>query len=153
MADIHGNPKLPKGPPMTASLSSPIRVLIAEDEPHIRGTIKAIVETLGGQVVAQAADGEAAIERFLEMRPDIVILDIDMPKLMGDKVLARLMAIDPGMRAIMMTAQDTIDSVRRCMELGARDYILKSNPAGEIFRRLGDALFECQYEVPEKVAA
>jgi two-component system chemotaxis response regulator CheY len=116
-----------------------IRVLVADDEGHIRNVIGRIVEALGGEVVAQAGDGEQAVRLFELTRPDVVILDINMPSLTGDQALARMLVIEPATIAVMMTAQDTIDAVRACLEIGARDYILKSNPAQEIFRLLGDS--------------
>jgi len=67
------------------------------------------------------------------------MLDINMPRLTGDAALERILAANPRVVAIMMTAQDTLEAVRRCLELGARDYILKSNRAEEIFRLLRDA--------------
>ena len=117
----------------------PIRVLIADDEPHIRSVVAAIAGTLGAQVVAEADDGEAAFEKFLETRPEMVILDINMPKVTGDKALARILQADPNVFAVMMSAQDTVDTVRRCLEIGARNYILKSNSGEEIFRLMSES--------------
>ncbi|HXN16347.1 MAG TPA: response regulator transcription factor [Usitatibacter sp.] len=111
-----------------------IRVLIADDETHIRQVISQIVAALGGLVVAEVGDGEQAVRMFEVTRPDIVILDINMPSLTGDQALARILALNPRVIGIMMTAQDTIEAVRGCLDLGARDYILKSNPAAEIYR-------------------
>lgn len=132
--------------------SRPMRVLVADDEPHIRQLIGRIVAALGGEVVAEAADGEAAVKLFGETAPDIVILDINMPRLTGDKALARIMARSPRAIAVMMTAQDTIDSVRACLDLGARDYLLKSNSAEEIFRML-EASWPLYAKVAEARAA
>jgi two-component system, chemotaxis family, chemotaxis protein CheY len=115
-----------------------VRVLIADDETHIRNVIGRIVTALGAEVVAEAGDGEQALAMFEATRPELVILDINMPKLTGDLVLARMLALDPRVLAIMMTAQDTVGGVRGCLELGARDYILKSNPAEEIHRLMGE---------------
>lgn len=114
----------------------PIRVLLADDEPHIRVVIAAIVKSLGGDVIAQAADGEQAVELYRRLRPDVAMLDINMPKLRGDEALARITALDPRAIVIMMTAQDAIDSVTDCLDRGARHYILKSNRAEEILALL-----------------
>ena len=111
-----------------------IRVLIADDEAHIRKVIGGIVGALGAEVVAEAGDGAQALELFEQVRPDMVILDINMPRLTGDRALERMLAIDPRLVGIMMTAQDSIETVRDCLGIGARDYILKSNPAEEIYR-------------------
>jgi DNA-binding NarL/FixJ family response regulator len=116
-----------------------IRVLIADDEPHIRNVIARIVTALGAQVVAEAGDGEEALRLFEKERPSLAILDINMPKITGDQVLARMLERDPRVLVIMMTAQDTVSGVRACLDLGARDYILKSNPAEEIYRLLAES--------------
>jgi two-component system chemotaxis response regulator CheY len=131
------SPQPAPGPP--AAPLSKIRVLIADDEPHIRSVIARIVTTLGGQVVAEAGDGEEALRLFEKERPNLAILDINMPKITGDQVLARMLERDPKVLVIMMTAQDTVSGVRGCLELGARDYILKSNPAEEIYRMLAES--------------
>jgi YesN/AraC family two-component response regulator len=119
--------------------NGPVRVLIAEDEAHIRTVLRAIVTALGAEVVGEAGDGEEAVALAAQQRPHIVLLDINMPRLTGDAALERILAGDPAIVAIMMTAQDTLEAVRRCLELGARDYILKSNRAEEIFRLMREA--------------
>jgi DNA-binding NarL/FixJ family response regulator len=73
-----------------------------------------------------------------------------MPSLTGDQALARMLAIEPSTIAIMMTAQDTIDAVRDCLDLGARNYILKSNPAQEIYRLLAESWPEYVQEIQAK---
>jgi YesN/AraC family two-component response regulator len=130
-----------------------IRVLVADDEGHIRNIIGRIVKALGAEVVAEAGDGEQAARLFELTRPDIVILDINMPSLTGDQALARMLAIQPSTIAIMMTAQDTIEAVRDCLEIGARNYILKSNPAQDIYKILGDSWPEYVAEINANRAA
>jgi len=110
-----------------------IRVLIADDEAHIRALLGVIVSRLGGEVVALASDGEEALRLYEHHRPDLSLLDIHMPRLTGDVVMARIMQINPDALVIMLTAQDSVDSVRQCLDLGARNYILKNNPAEKIF--------------------
>lgn len=121
-----------------------IRVLIADDESHIRQVIAAIVRSLGAEVVAEAGDGAEAVELFTKLRPDVAILDINMPRMRGDDALARILAIEPHAVAIMMTAQDSIDSVHDCLDRGARHYILKSNHAEEIFGLLAECWPDCE---------
>lgn len=133
--------------------SRKVRVLVADDEAHIRAVLSRIVESLGGEVVAQAEDGERALALFIETRPDLVILDINMPKLTGNQALKRIHEIDPAVIAVMMTAQDSIEAVRECLELGARDYILKSNSAQEIHRLMGEAWGEYAGEILARAPA
>jgi DNA-binding NarL/FixJ family response regulator len=131
----------------------PMRVVIADDESHIRKVIAAIVASLGGEVVAEAADGESAVALVAEHRPDMAILDINMPRLTGDVALERMLAADPCLIGVMMTAQDTMDTVRHCLRLGAREYILKSNPATEIQRLLAMTWNSYEAEVAEGAGA
>jgi DNA-binding NarL/FixJ family response regulator len=124
---------------MAESSLRPVRVLIADDEPHIRKLVSRIVASLGGSVVAQAGDGREAILEFDRHHPEMVILDINMPLMTGDQVLRAIMQKSPRTAVVMMTAQDTLEAIRACLEAGARDYILKSNPAQEIHRLLEEA--------------
>lgn len=130
--------KAPVSPP-----GRKIRVLIADDEFHVRQIVAGIVRALGAVVVAEAGDGDEAVEAFKRLRPDLVILDINMPRTRGDEALTRILAIDPQVVAIMMTAQDTIDSVQECLDRGARHYILKSNRAEEILQLLAECWPDC----------
>ena len=120
-----------------------IRVLIADDEAHIRALLGVIISQLGGEVVALAWDGEAAVRLYEQHRPDLSLLDINMPRLTGDVVMARIMKINPDAQVIMLTAQDSVDSVRQCIDLGARNYILKNNPTEKIVELITNSWAEC----------
>ena len=116
--DIKATAPAPAGqPPGVRSPVRKIRVLIADDEFHVRQVVAGIVRALGAEVVAEAGD--------------------------GDEALTRILAIDPRVVAIMMTAQDTIDSVHECLDRGARHYILKSNRAEEIMQLLAECWPDC----------
>jgi DNA-binding NarL/FixJ family response regulator len=124
-----------------------VRVLIADDEPHIRALLGAFIAQLGGEVVASAGDGEEAVRLYEQHRPDISLLDINMPRLNGELAVARIMKLKPDALVIMLTAQDSVDSVRRCIDLGARNYILKNNPAEEIFALIKSSWAEYVAEI------
>lgn len=124
-----------------------VRVLIADDEPHIRSVIGRIVASLGGEVVAEAGDGEEAVALFRQSMPDMVILDINMPKMTGNQALSRMLELNPRTLAVMMTAQDSIDAVQQCLDLGARNYILKNNPAEEIYRLIRESWADYAQEI------
>ncbi|HEX7560370.1 MAG TPA: response regulator transcription factor [Usitatibacter sp.] len=142
--DIKATAPAPAGqPPGVRSPVRKIRVVIADDEFHVRQVVAGIVRALGAEVVAEAGDGDEAVEAFERLRPDLVILDINMPRMRGDEALTRILAIDPQVVAIMMTAQDTIDSVQECLDRGARHYILKSNRAEEIMRLMTEVWPDC----------
>lgn len=108
-------------------------VMVADDEPHVRGVMAGLVAALGGRVVAEAQDGLEAAEAFERLRPEVAILDINMPRLRGHDALARILALEPGARVVMMTAEDTVDSVQECLDRGARHYVLKGGPAEELY--------------------
>lgn len=108
------------------------RILIAEDEAHIRSLINLIVTTLGAEVVAEAADGELALSLYRQHRPDMVILDINMPKLDGVEVLKQIMAINPRALVVMLTSLNALDVVKECIDAGAWNYLLKNTTAEEL---------------------
>lgn len=115
-----------------------VRVLIVDDEPHIRSLIHVIVSSLGAEVVAEAGDGMQALVLYKQFSPDMVLLDINMPKLDGIDVLKQIMAINPKTLVVMLSALNTLDVVKECIDNGARNYILKSVPAAELNRIISE---------------
>lgn len=115
-----------------------VRVLIADDEPHIRSLIELIVSSLGAEVVAEAENGVEALELYRRFSPDMVMLDINMPKLDGISVLKEIMAINPKTLVIMMTSLNAIDVVKECIDLGARNYILKNVHVNELQKMISE---------------
>jgi YesN/AraC family two-component response regulator len=116
-----------------------VRAMIADDEPHIRAMLKLIISSLGAEVVADTGDGQSAVELFRAHQPDLVLLDINMPRLDGIKVLKQIMAINGKTLVIMLTAQNTMDSVRESLDAGARNYILKNNSSDELVRLITES--------------
>lgn len=123
------------------------RVLIADDEPHIRRLINLIVSSLGAQVVAEAADGEEAVSLFRQLLPDMVLLDINMPKMDGISALKQIMAIKPHSLVVMLTSLNTLDIVNECLDSGAYNYILKNTTAGELHKEISDTWAEYMDEI------
>jgi response regulator NasT len=106
------------------SSSSPRRVLIAEDEALIRMDLKEMLEEEGYQVVAEAGDGQQAIDLSREHTPDLVILDVKMPVLDGISAAEQITAeaIAP---VVMLTAFSQRDLVERAVDAGAMAYVVK----------------------------
>lgn len=100
------------------------RVLIAEDEALIRLDLKEMLEEEGYTVVGEAADGEQAIELAASLHPDLVILDVKMPKLDGIAAAERI-AADRIAPVVILTAFSQRDLVERAREAGAMAYIVK----------------------------
>lgn len=123
------------------------KILIAEDEAHIRSLIALIVTTLGAEVVAEASDGEQALSLYQQHRPDMVILDINMPKLDGISVLKRIMAINPRTLVVMLTSLNALDVVKECIDNGAWNYILKNTTAEELNKAISATWGEYMAEI------
>ena len=112
------------------------RVLIADDEPHIRSLISLIVTSLGAEVVAEATDGEQALSMYKQFSPDMVLLDINMPKMDGISVLKQIMAINNRTLVVMLTSLNALEVVKECIDNGAWNYILKNATAEELHKAI-----------------
>jgi len=101
------------------------RLLIVDDALFMRKRIRAIAEEVGWEIAAEAQDGEEAIELYLQKQPDLVTLDIVMPKLDGVAVLKQLMQHDPQARIVMVSAVNQKPKLAECIDSGAIDFIVK----------------------------
>ena len=112
---------------MKPSLDNVIRVLIADDHPVVREGLAAILRSEPDvQVVAEATDGVHACALYDEYLPDVVILDLRMPRKDGLKVVTELMSSRrPKPRIIVMTTYETEEDVRRALQAGAKAYLVK----------------------------
>jgi two-component system, NarL family, response regulator DegU len=112
---------------------SNINVLIAEDQALMRDGLRTILELEDGfTVVGVAADGAEAVELALRLRPDVVLMDVQMPRLDGVAATARLAAQAPEARVIILTTFDYDEYVFDGLKAGARGYLLKDTPAPEL---------------------
>jgi DNA-binding NarL/FixJ family response regulator len=103
-----------------------LRVLLADDHPIVLRGMRALLEAEPGiSVVAEAADGLEALRLCDEHRPDVLILDIGMPKLNGIEVAARAQKLHPAPRVIMLSMHADESYVLRALDAGARAYLLK----------------------------
>jgi two-component system chemotaxis response regulator CheY len=101
------------------------RVLIVDDALIMRQRIKEIAEEAGWQVAGEAKDGEQAVECYRQERPDLVTLDIVMPKMDGVSALKQMMADDPNARVVMVSAVNQKRKLAECIQAGAIDFIVK----------------------------
>jgi CheY-like chemotaxis protein len=118
------------------------RILIAEDDRFLRKAAEAALRRKGYDVVV-AADGEEALDRARDAAPDLILLDVIMPKLQGFDVLERLKA-DPATRdvpVIMMSNLGQDSDIRAALDRGALSYLVKSNVRlDELAAKVGEAL-------------
>ncbi len=101
------------------------RVLVADDAAFMRHMIKEIIEPEGFEVVREAADGVEAVEAFRELQPDIVTMDIVMPRSSGIDAVKKIVEIDPQARIVMCSALGQETLVMEAIQAGAKDFIVK----------------------------
>lgn len=105
--------------------SDPVRVLIVDDSKFMRGLVGKTLEAAGHTVIGQATDGVEAVERYTQLRPDVLTLDITMPNANGLVALERIMELDPEARVVMCTALGQERKMLEAMRLGAKSFIVK----------------------------
>ena len=110
-----------------------IRLVIADDHPLMRDALRRTIEAEPGlQVVAEAGDGKSALKGILEHRPDIAVLDIDMPGLDGFAVARALREQGETIPIVVLTVHDDPAFFETALELGVKGYILKDSRASDI---------------------
>jgi len=112
---------------------APIRVLIADDHALFRYGVRAMLASEEGfEVAGEASTGEEAVKLAAELKPDIVLMDIQMPDLNGIEATRRILESDPGVGVVVVTMFEEDDSVFAAMRAGARGYVLKGAGAEEV---------------------
>jgi two-component system, NarL family, response regulator len=119
--------------PATTDTAKKIRVILADDHPVVRNGLAAMVDQQADmEVVAEASDGDEAIALYERMHPDVMVLDLRMPKRDGAAVVQHVMATNPKARLLIMTTYDGDEDIFRCLSQGAKGYLLKDAPRQEI---------------------
>lgn len=128
-------------------MTQALRVLLADDHPMFRHGLRQLLEQVAGaEVVAEVADGEAAVAAALETRPDVVVMDLQMPGLTGVEATRRLTAQAPGTRVLVLTMSEDEASVFAALRAGATGYVLKGCEGAEFLRAVhtvaaGDTIY------------
>ena len=114
-----------------------IRILLADDHTILRNGIRAILEDEPGMdVVGEAEDGRTAVSLALQLKPDIVIMDIAMPLLNGLEATRQIKRANPSVRVIILSMHDNEEYLVQALEAGAMGYILKDAAARELIHAL-----------------
>src|SRR5947207_5488736 len=108
------------------------RILLVDDHPLTRSALSALLQQHGFDVAGEAADGEAAIAKAAELRPDLILLDLSMPGLDGLSALPRLREAAPDCEVVVLTASGTEENLLGAIRAGAAGYLLKSEPPERI---------------------
>ena len=111
-----------------------IRILLADDHPVVRDGLAAMLATQPDfEVVGEAGNGAEALTEAARLRPDVVLMDLEMPTLDGIEAIRRLRVADPGIQVVVLTAFDTDERIVGAIQAGAQGYLLKGAPRAEIF--------------------
>ena len=116
------------------------RVLIVDDAAFMREMLRDMLSEAGYEVVAEAVDGEQAVTAFRENSPDLVTLDIVMPRKSGLEALREIVALDPGTCVVMCSALGQEALVMEALEAGARDFIVKPFKPDNVLEVVSKAL-------------
>jgi two-component system response regulator DesR len=110
-----------------------IRILLAEDQAMVLGALAALLETEGDlEVVGQARDGREALELALRLSPDVVVADIEMPRMTGLELASELARRGSRARVVILTTFARPGYLRRALQAGAAGYLLKDSPAADL---------------------
>jgi two-component system, chemotaxis family, chemotaxis protein CheY len=115
-------------------------ILLVDDEPHIRKYVSLILKQLGSPIIVEAGNGEEAIAAYQREDPDLVLMDVNMPKMDGIETLRKMKELFPNCVVIMLTSLANRETIEQALELGALNYIRKDTPKEEIAKALADTI-------------
>lgn len=114
-----------------------IRILVVDDHPVVRrGLVSCLAEHPKLKVVDEASDGEEAVRKAVELQPDLMLVDINMPRMDGLQVTEALQRVAPRVRVVILSIHNKPEYVQRVMKAGARGYVLKDTAPEELIRIL-----------------
>jgi DNA-binding NarL/FixJ family response regulator len=124
-------------PSAPGSPDAKIGVMVVDDHPIWRDGVARDLEEAGYRVVATAGDGEAAVRIAAAARPQVLVLDLQMPKLSGVEVTRRVIAADPSVRVLVLSASGEQADVLEAVKAGALGYLVKSASRAELIDAVG----------------
>jgi len=118
------------------------RIMIAEDSDEIRLLLKDLLKIGNHEVVAEAVNGIDAVKKFNDTKPDVLLLDIAMPKKDGLDAIKEIIADNPNAKIVMITASDNLKTITQCTEQGAVAYLVKPFDSDQVLTSIAMALDE-----------
>lgn len=121
----------------TAGSACSYKFLVVDDSIFARRNLTKVVEAIGGAVVGEAANGKEAVDKYFELKPDLVLMDVSMPEMEGLEALSLIRQKDNEARVVLVSALGHEEMVKRGISLGARHFITKpfeSEKAASIIR-------------------
>ena len=127
--------------PSSRTRGNVVRVLLADDHTILRKTLANFIETHDEYIIiAEASDGNEALEKTLETHPDLLILDLNMPNKSGLEILPQIKLQAPNVKVLVLTGRDDDAYIVRALRAGANGYILKSADENELFESMGKVI-------------
>jgi len=113
--------------------SMAIRILLVDDHPVVRQGLRTLLEgRTEWQVAGEASDGIEALEKVSDLQPDVVVLDVTMPRMNGIEACRAIKEQKPGVEVLFVTQHDSPQMMREALAAGARGYVVKSNLARDL---------------------
>ena len=109
-----------------------MRVMVVDDEDHVRRLITTVIKTMNCDIVGEAGNGKEAVSLFCTLKPHMLLLDINMPLKSGKEALSDIKRKFPNACVIMLTSLTDKETVEDCIELGASGFIRKDLPLDEM---------------------
>jgi len=131
-----------------------MKILIVDDHPIVRAGLRRLLAAEPGVEIREAADGKAALTVFREQRPNLVVLDLNLPGTGGIEMISRLKAADPGVRVLILSMHDDLMHVTRALQAGAAGYVSKHAPPDEILtaiRRVAAGQTYVEHDIAEEL--
>ena len=119
------------------------KVLLTDDEAHIRKFLSLVLKRLGTPLILEAANGEEAVRLYQQHKPDLVLMDVNMPIMDGLQALTLIKKQDPEALVIMLTSLTNRQTVEQSASLGALDYLRKDLPRDEMITHLTQIINDC----------
>jgi DNA-binding NarL/FixJ family response regulator len=126
-----------------------MKLLIVDDHPIVRAGLRRLLAAEPGLQISEAASGQEAVVAYREARPDLVLLDLNLPGISGIEVLGRLLIEDPRARVVVISMYDNPLYVARVLEAGARGYVSKNAPPDQILEAVRRVASGRSYIEPE----
>jgi len=135
--DAGGAPMSPHKPAGKPDRAAKIRILIADDHPVVREGLAALINRSPDmKVIGEATDGKQAVLKFFQHCPDVLLLDLRMPKLNGIEVIRAIFMKEPNAKVIMLSTYNGDEDVYQALKAGAKAYLLKDSPREELLESI-----------------
>ncbi|MEG1113877.1 MAG: response regulator transcription factor [Janthinobacterium sp.] len=139
--------------PRDDAAAPPVSLLIADDHPLILAGLASLIASLPGlRLLGQAGTGVAAVELYRQLRPDVVLMDLNMPEMHGVEAIERICAEDAQAKIVILTTYQGEDNVHRALRAGARGYLLKDSGFLQLTQCIGQVAGGRPYLPPELAA-